>query len=73
MRSNVRRAETVGIRWAKGDPDPGELSRQTDSNVDFEALLREETVDAEELNRVLGPRPQLAPGQDGNPKVAGQG
>jgi cell division protease FtsH len=37
-----------------------------------EALLREETVDAEELNRVLGPRPQLAPGQDGNPKVAGQ-
>ena len=38
-----------------------------------DALLREETVGAEELNRILGPRPQqLAPGQDGRPKVARQ-
>ncbi|MFZ0889197.1 MAG: hypothetical protein WA005_12150 [Candidatus Binataceae bacterium] len=32
-----------------------------------EALLREETVAAEQLNRILGPRPQLMPGQDGRP------
>jgi cell division protease FtsH len=37
-----------------------------------DALLREETVSAEELNRILGPRPQLAPGQDGRGKVVRQ-
>jgi len=37
-----------------------------------DALLREETVDAEELNRILGPRPQLTLAQDGRRKVAGQ-
>jgi cell division protease FtsH len=37
-----------------------------------DALLREETVSAEELNRILGPRPQLTPGQDGRGKVVRQ-
>jgi hypothetical protein len=37
-----------------------------------DALLREETVSAEELNRILGPRPQLTPGQDGCGKVVRQ-
>ncbi len=37
-----------------------------------DALLREETVSAEELNRILGPRPQLTPEQDGRGKVAQQ-
>lgn len=37
-----------------------------------DALLREETVSAEELNRILGPRPQLTPGQDRRGKVVRQ-
>jgi cell division protease FtsH len=49
-----------------------EVRRRLTDNRDkldrlVDALLREETVGAEELNRILGPRPQLAPGQNGRP------
>ena len=37
-----------------------------------DALLREETIGAEELNRILEARPQLTPGQDGRGKVIPQ-
>ena len=54
-----------------------EARRRSTDNRDkldqlVDALLREETVSAEELNRILGPRPQLTPGQDGRGKVVRQ-
>jgi cell division protease FtsH len=52
-----------------------EVRRRLTDNRDkldrlVEALLREETVGAEELSRILGPRPQMDPAQNGRPNAA---